>query len=339
MSEGVRKEEVYALMDKIKAFGEQCDVIKREISKVIVGHEEVIEGVLIALLSGGHVLLEGVPGIGKTLLVKTFSQALDLSFSRIQFTPDLMPADVTGTMILIDREGKRDFEFSQGPIFANLVLADEINRATPKTQSALLEAMQEKKVTVLGTTRPIDPPFAVLATQNPIEMEGTYPLPEAQLDRFLIKILLRFPPADELETVLERTTIGKEPEPSKVVSKDDLLDMSRLVRDMQIENKSVIKYVARLIKATHPDDPNATDMVKKYVRYGASPRGAQALILCGKVRTLIKARPAIDFEDIRSVAITSLRHRIILNFEGESSNVSTDAIIREVVEKVSDVDF
>ncbi|MFH1434385.1 MAG: MoxR family ATPase [Pseudomonadota bacterium] len=339
MSEGVKKEEVYALMDRIKAFGKQCDDIKREISKVIVGHEEVIEGVLIALLSGGHVLLEGVPGIGKTLLVKTFSQALDLSFSRIQFTPDLMPADVTGTMILIDREGKRDFEFSQGPIFANLVLADEINRATPKTQSALLEAMQEKKVTVLGKTRPIDQPFVVLATQNPIEMEGTYPLPEAQLDRFLIKILLRFPPADELETVLERTTIGKEPEPSKVISKDDLLDMSRLVRDMQIENKSVIKYVARLIKATHPDDPNATDMVKKYVRYGASPRGAQALILCGKVRTLIKSRPAIDFEDIRSVAVTSLRHRIILNFEGESSNISTDAIIREVVEKVPDVDF
>ena len=339
MSEGVKKEDVYALMDRIKAFGEQCDGIKREISKVIVGHEEVIEGVLIALLSGGHVLLEGVPGIGKTLLIKTFSQALDLSFSRIQFTPDLMPADVTGTMILIDREGKRDFEFSRGPIFANLVLADEINRATPKTQSALLEAMQEKRVTVLGKTRPIDPPFVVLATQNPIEMEGTYPLPEAQLDRFLIKILLKFPPADEIEAVLERTTIGKEPEPSKIISKDDLLDMSRLVQDMQIENKSILKYVARLIKATHPDDPHATDMVKKYVRYGASPRGAQALILCGKVRTLIRVRPAIDFEDIKSVAVTCLRHRIILNFEGESSNISTDAIIREVVEKIPDVDF
>lgn len=339
MSEtGVKREDVYALQDRISSFAEKCRDIKDEVSKVIVGHDEIIEGVLISLLAGGHVLLEGVPGIGKTLLVKTYSTALDISFSRIQFTPDLMPADVTGTMILIDKEGRREFEFSPGPIFANLVLADEINRATPKTQSALLEAMQEKRVTVLGKTREISPPFVVLATQNPIEMEGTYPLPEAQLDRFLVKILLNFPGAKDIQTVLERTTIGKEPQPARVVSRDDLLAMSSLVKDMQIENKSILSYAARLIKATHPDDKSSTDMVKKYVRYGASPRGAQSLIMCGKVKALINERPAIDYEDIKSTAIISLRHRIILNFEGESSNISTDAIISEVVDKVPDID-
>jgi MoxR-like ATPase len=338
MTTGVKKDELYALVSRISDFGEKCRQIMREISKVIVGHEEVIEGVLAALLSGGHVLLEGVPGIGKTLLVRTFAQALDLSFSRIQFTPDLMPADVTGTMLLVDREGKREFEFSPGPVFANLVLADEINRATPKTQSALLEAMQEKRVTVLGKTREISPPFVVLATQNPIEMEGTYPLPEAQLDRFLIKILLRFPAADELQTVLERTTIGQEPQPARILTKEELLEMTRLVRDMQIENKSILRYVARLIKATHPGDAHSTDLVGKYVRYGASPRGAQSLILCGKVKALMNARPAIDFDDIRSAAAVSLRHRIILNFEGESSGISTDDIIREVIKKVPDID-
>jgi MoxR-like ATPase len=334
----VRKEDVYALMNQITSFAERCGVIKREISKVIVGHEEVIEGVLTALLAGGHVLLEGVPGIGKTLLVKTFSKALDLSFSRIQFTPDLMPADVTGTMILVDREGKREFEFSPGPVFANLVLADEINRATPKTQSALLEAMQERRVTVLGKTREISPPFVVLATQNPIEMEGTYPLPEAQLDRFMVKILLSFPGADELQTVMERTTIGKEPEPSRIVTKEQLDAMARLVRDMQIENKSILRYVARVVKATHPDDKSSSEMVRKYVRYGASPRAAQALILCSKVKALMSGRPAIDFEDIRNAAAVSLRHRIILNFEGESSNIATDAVIKDVIQKVPDLD-
>jgi MoxR-like ATPase len=338
MSQGVSRDEVYSLMNRIKDFSAKCRVIRDEIAKVIVGHDEVVEGVLTALLAGGHVLLEGVPGIGKTLIVKTFSEALDLSFSRIQFTPDLMPADVTGTMILIDREGKREFDFSPGPVFANLVLADEINRATPKTQSALLEAMQEKRVTVLGKTREIQPPFVVLATQNPIEMEGTYPLPEAQLDRFLVKIILKFPGADELQTVLERTTIGAEPRPGRIVSKDELLDMGRLVRDMQVENKSVLRYVARLVKATHPDDPGSTDMVRKFVRYGASPRGAQSLILCGKVRALMNGRPAVDFDDIRSTAPVSLRHRIILNFEGESSNIAADEIIREVMKKVPDLD-
>jgi len=323
------------LSKRIKVFAENFSAIKNEIRKVIVGNEKVIEGVLYALLAGGHVLLEGVPGIGKTLLVKTISKVLQLKFSRIQFTPDLMPADVTGTMILFERQGKKDFEFSPGPIFANLVLADEINRATPKTQSALLEAMQERKVTVLGESREIPPPFVVLATQNPIEMEGTYPLPEAQLDRFLIKIIMDFPGEDELQTIMERTTIGKEPEVLRVISKEELDSMIELVREMQIENRSIFRYVAKLVKATHPENPSSTPLVKKYVRYGSSPRGAQALILCSKVVALMDARPAIGHNDLKKVAKMCLRHRLILNFEGESSNVSTDTIIDEIINRIS----
>jgi len=337
--EVVRKDDVYALMGRIESFRDRCRAVRAEIGKVIVGNEEVVEGVLVALLAGGHVLLEGVPGTGKTLLVKTFARALDLSFSRIQFTPDLMPADVTGTMILVDRDGRRDFEFSRGPIFSNLVLSDEINRATPKTQSALLEAMQEKRVTILGQTHEIPLPFVVLATQNPIEMEGTYPLPEAQLDRFMLKILMRFPGSGELEAIMERTTAGSEPLPARAATREELAAMGELVRAMKVENRTILAYAAKIVGATHPDAKEATPMVRKYVRYGVSPRGAQALVWTGKVRALMDGRPCVDFADVRAGALACLRHRLILNFEGESSNVSTDAVITEVIEKTAEIDF
>ena len=326
------------IASRVEAFRETCTSIREEVGRVVVGHDEVVEGVLTALLAGGHVLLEGVPGIGKTLLVRTFSEALDLSFSRIQFTPDLMPADVTGTMLLVDQEGGgRRFEFSKGPIFASFVLADEINRATPKTQSSLLEAMQEHRVTTMGNTYPIDPPFVVLATQNPIEMEGTYTLPEAQLDRFLVKIMLRFPSDAELQEILDRTTIGDQPQAGKVADRARLLEMIETVRDMQIENRSVVDYVVRLIQATHPDAGAASEPVKKYVRYGASPRGAQSLILGAKVRALMDGRVSVDFDDVRHMVLPALRHRIILNFEGESTGQSTDEILASVIEHVPDV--
>jgi len=319
------------------SFRETCDAIREEIGRVVVGHADVVEGILVSLLAGGHVLLEGVPGIGKTLLVRTFSEALDLSFSRIQFTPDLMPADVTGTMLLVEREGQRRFEFSKGPIFASFVLADEINRATPKTQSALLEAMQEHRVTTMGETWDIDPPFLVLATQNPIEMEGTYTLPEAQLDRFLVKIHLGFPDGAELGEILDRTTMGTQPSASKVADRERLIEMIRTVRDMTIENRSVVDFVVRLVQATHPGGEGAPGSVEKYVRYGASPRGAQALVLGAKVRALMDGRVAVDFDDVRKMVVPALRHRIILNFEGESAGRSTDEILEEVGEAVPEI--
>jgi MoxR-like ATPase len=327
-----------AILARIDGFARTCGDIRDEIGRVVVGHEEVVRGVLVSLLAGGHVLLEGVPGIGKTLLVRTFSTALDLTFSRIQFTPDLMPADVTGTMLLVDRgETGRTFEFNPGPIFANFVLADEINRATPKTQSALLEAMQEHRVTTMGTTHAIDPPFVVLATQNPIEMEGTYPLPEAQLDRFLVKILLEFPADDELSTIIERTTIGEEPAATRIADRERLLEMGRLVREMQIENRSVLSYVVRLVQATHPGSRGAPEQVSKYVRYGASPRGAQALVLGAKVLALMDGRPSVDFGDVRTMVPPALRHRIILNFEGESTGRSTDDVLQAVLDNVPEL--
>ncbi|MBW2261502.1 MAG: MoxR family ATPase [Deltaproteobacteria bacterium] len=332
------EEQAPSIESRVEAFKETCLSIREEVGRVIVGHEEVVEGVITALLAGGHVLLEGVPGIGKTLLVRTFSDALDLSFSRIQFTPDLMPADVTGTMLLVDKEGGgRKFEFNKGPIFASFVLADEINRATPKTQSSLLEAMQEHRVTTMGSTYSIDPPFVVLATQNPIEMEGTYTLPEAQLDRFLVKIMLRFPSDAELREILDRTTIGDQPQARKIADRARLLEMIETVRDMQIENRSVVDYVVRVIQATHPDADSASEPVKKYVRYGASPRGAQSLILGAKVRALMDGRVSVDFDDVRHMVLPALRHRIILNFEGESAGQSTDDILSSVLDHVPDV--
>ncbi len=308
--------------------------LRTEISKRIVGYQEVIDQVLTAMLAGGHVLLEGVPGLGKTLLVRTLSQATDLQFRRIQFTPDLMPADITGTNVIYeDEQGARAFRFQPGPIFANLVLADEINRATPKTQSAVLEAMQEHSVTVGGQTHALPEPFWVLATQNPIEMEGTYPLPEAQLDRFFLKLIVRYSTREEMNAILERTTEAALPRVEKVVGGARVLDGQALARQVVVA-PHVRDYAARLVLATHPGGEFAADMVNRFIRYGASPRGAQALVLAAKVRALTSGRYNAGFEDIRSFAAPALRHRLILNFEGEAEGVTTDQIIAQVVEKV-----
>ncbi|MDQ7820126.1 MAG: MoxR family ATPase [Armatimonadota bacterium] len=313
-------------------FAATVDRIRREVQRVIVGHQELIDQVLVALLAGGHVLLEGVPGLGKTLLVKTVAQTLALRFSRIQFTPDLMPADIVGTTVVMqDAEGRRYFEFQRGPIFTQVLLADEINRATPKTQSALLEAMQEHAVTVGGTSYPLEEPFFVLATQNPIEMEGTYPLPEAQLDRFLFKLRAEFPGVDDLVEIIDRTTSASLPAVEVVASAPRLRAMMRLVR--QVEVASHVKaYAARLVRATHPHTAGSS-LARRYVRYGSSPRGAQALILAGKVRALMAGRANVAFADIHALALPALRHRIILNFEGEAEGIDPDTVVRNVLEE------
>ena len=308
--------------------------LKDEISKRIVGHEEVIEGVLICLISGGHALLEGVPGLGKTLLVRTLSEDLDLSFARIQFTPDLMPADIIGTNVVAeDEHGRKFFRFHPGPVFGNLILADEINRATPKTQSALLEAMQEKAVTVAGKRYELPKPFFVMATQNPIEMEGTYPLPEAQLDRFFFKLKVRYPSMDELELIMDRTTKREMPAVRKICDGEKILDFQMLARDVLIA-EDVQRYALRLVLGTHPDSDIAPELTRKYVRYGSSPRGAQALILAGKIKAIMDGRYNVAREDIRSVALPSLRHRIILNFEGEAEGIDPDQIIQHLLEVI-----
>jgi len=312
--------------------------IRGEIGRVIVGQQELVEHVLIALLAGGHVLLEGVPGLGKTLLVKTLGQALGLRFSRIQFTPDLMPADIIGTNVVMqDASGRRYFEFQRGPVFTQLLLADEINRATPKTQSALLEAMQEHAVTASGTSYALDEPFFVLATQNPIEMEGTYPLPEAQLDRFLFKLRVEFPSAPDLVRIIDRTTASEIPQAQVVASSAKVLEMMRLAREVEVASH-VKMYTARLIQATHPDGPGAASMAKRAVRYGSSPRGVQALILAAKVRALIAGRANVAFADLRALALPALRHRIILNFEGEAEGVDPDAVIRNALEETPELE-
>jgi MoxR-like ATPase len=308
--------------------------IAAQLARVIVGHEQVLHEVLACLLSGGHALLEGVPGIGKTLLVRTLGDVLDLQFSRIQFTPDLMPADITGTnLVEADAAGTKAFRFQPGPIFANLVLADEINRATPKTQSAVLEAMQEQTVSVARTTHRLPQPFFVLATQNPLEMEGTYPLPEAQLDRFLLKIRLDMPGAEDLVTILDRTTGAASPQAETVASAERVEQMRRLVR--QVPAASPVKqYIARLVRATHPSAPEAPEITRKYVRYGSSPRGGQALILAGKVLALREGRANVAFADVAQVAAPALRHRLILSFEGQADGVDPDEIVREAVAAV-----
>ena len=319
---------------QIEEFSRLAQAIEGEVGRVIVGQKEVVRSAIICVLAGRHVLLEGVPGLGKTQLIRTLADVLDLEFSRIQFTPDLMPSDIVGTDILEDTEdGRRAFRFQQGPIFANLVLADEINRATPKTQSALLEGMQEKTVTVSGRIYKLDPPFFVMATQNPLEMEGTYPLPEAQLDRFMFKVNVNFPGVDDLVTIIERTTGVDVPQAQKVVDGKQIIRMGRLALDAPIASH-VNRYVAQLIVATHPEDPNAPEIVRNYVRYGASPRGAQALIIGGKVHALLEGRYNVSFEDINAVAASSLRHRLLLNFEGMAEGISTDEIIAELLREV-----
>jgi len=320
----------------IEQFHHHAQRIEDEIFKVIVGQRDVVRLVLVSILAGGHVLLEGVPGLGKTMLIRTLGQVLDLSFARIQFTPDLMPADIVGTEILVDQDGQRLFRFQPGPIFANLVLADEINRATPKTQSALLEAMQERSVTVANKTYHLEPPFFVMATQNPLEMEGTYPLPEAQLDRFFFKIFVNFPSSEDLIQILNRTTRAKLPNAGLAVTGSQILEMRDLTLQVPVATH-VTEWVAHLVIATHPESPAAPPLVKRYVRYGSSPRGAQALMLGAKVSALLAGRYNVALDDIRAVAAASLRHRLLLNFEGLAEGIRTDDIIAELLEQVEPV--
>lgn len=310
--------------------------LRSEVAKVIVGQGEILDDTLIALIAGGHVLLEGVPGLGKTLLVRTLADALDLSFQRIQFTPDLMPADLIGTNIVVEgTDGRQVFEFQKGPLFANVVLSDEINRATPKTQSALLESMQERSVTVAGKTHRLDEPYFVMATQNPLEMEGTYPLPEAQLDRFFCKLLVRYPSADDLESILDRTTEQEEPRVESVLDGDRILEMSRLARMIPIADE-VRRYGIALVLATHPEHELVAEPTKKYVRYGSSPRGLQALILGAKIRSILDSRYHVAREDLRSMVLPVLRHRLILNFEGQAEGITTDDVLLQLIQHVSD---
>jgi MoxR-like ATPase len=308
--------------------------LRDEISKVIVGQREILDDTLIALIAGGHVLLEGVPGLGKTLLVRTLADALHLAFHRIQFTPDLMPADLIGTNIVADAPaGRKVFEFQRGPIFANVLLADEINRATPKTQSALLESMQEHSVTVAGQTHRLSEPYFVMATQNPLEMEGTYPLPEAQLDRFFCKLLVKYPQAKDLETILDRTTESIDPKASSVLAGERIVEMSRIARQIPIAPE-IRRYGIAVVLATHPEQPLATAQTRKYVRYGASPRGLQAIILGAKIKAILDERYHVAREDIRTMALPVLRHRLILNFEGQAEGISTDAVIENIVQEL-----
>jgi MoxR-like ATPase len=317
--------------EQIGKFREVYNSLREEIGKVIVGQDAIVDGTLNALFANGHVLLEGVPGLGKTLLVRTLSQVLDLSFNRIQFTPDLMPADVLGTnMVHETDDGKRAFEFQHGPIFAHLVLADEINRATPKTQSAMLEAMQERSVTIGGEIRKLDLPFFVLATQNPIDQEGTYPLPEAQLDRFFYKLLVDYPTAGELSEIVTRTTEGTKVEVSKVVNGATLIELQQLVQQVPVASH-VKDYAVRLILATHPNTETAQEITNQFLKFGSSPRGAQALLLGAKVRALTEGRFNVSFDDVAEVALPALRHRLIVNFEAEAEGVTPDLVLQKIM--------
>jgi MoxR-like ATPase len=309
--------------------------VRFEIAKVIVGQQDVVEGVLICLISAGHVLLEGVPGLGKTTLLRTMARALRLKYSRIQFTPDLMPADIVGSMIIETNDhGSKSLRFQPGPIFANLVLADEINRATPKTQSALLEAMQERTVTSGNTTHELEAPFLVMATQNPIEMEGTYPLPEAQLDRFLMKILVRYPSREELNKIVERTIQSQDEHVKPVLDGDAILEVRAVCRDVLVA-PHVQEFAIQLVMATQPEQDEAHELSKKYIRYGSSPRGAQALVECGRVRALMRGRYHLSIEDLEAVAAAVLRHRIILNFDAHAEGQTPDTILSTIIRGVS----
>ena len=320
--------------EQIQHFRDTYAALRAEVGKVIVGHEPIVDGTLIALLAGGHVLLEGVPGLGKTLLVRTLNQVLNLTFNRIQFTPDLMPADILGTNIVMEVPGGgREFRFQKGPIFAHLILADEINRATPKTQSALLEAMQEHSVTAGGEIRRLEEPFFVLATQNPIDQEGTYPLPEAQLDRFFFKLLVTYPTAADLTEVLNRTTENRKVQIDSIVTREQMIELQHLVRQVPVASH-VTDYAVRLVLATHPKTETAVPIVNQFLRFGSSPRGGQALLLAAKVRALTQGRFNASFEDVEAAVLPTLRHRCILNFEAEAEGITTDHVIAQVLRDV-----
>jgi MoxR-like ATPase len=319
---------------QIEQFRENFRIVRVEVSRVIVGNEDNIVGIMTCLLARGHVLLEGIPGIGKTKLVQTLADVLHLKFARIQFTPDLMPGDIIGTNIVReDNAGRKFLEFQRGPIFANLVLADEINRATPKTQSALLEGMQENSVSAGGQTHPLEQPFFVLATMNPLEMEGTYPLPEAQLDRFFFKLRLGFPTAEGLHEIMDRTTRQLEPQVDRVLGQGEVLEMRETARSVPVA-RYVQQYAIDVILATHSESERATEMTKRFVRFGSSPRGTQALILGGKVNALLNDRVHVACEDVRTVALNALRHRLLLNFDAEAERVDADAILNDILQRV-----
>jgi MoxR-like ATPase len=322
-----------SLQAELDQFRQQFQRLRAEIGKVVVGQDQIVANTLIAVVAGGHVLLEGVPGLGKTLLVRTLAETLRSRFSRIQFTPDLMPADLIGTNVMLESPGGgRQFQFQPGPLFANIVLADEINRATPKTQSALLEAMQEHSVTVAGSTHPLPGLFFVMATQNPLEMEGTYPLPEAQLDRFFCKLLVPFPTTDQMESILDRTTETETPRVEPVLDGEQLVAMGKLARRIPIAD-SIRRYGISLVMATHPEQPNAPEMTRRFVRYGASPRGAQALILAAKIQAILDQRYHVAQEDLQAVAHHVLRHRLILNFEGQAEGIRPDDVLDEILKQ------
>jgi MoxR-like ATPase len=325
---------VEAMQAQAEEFRDRYNAVREMVGRVIVGHDDIVHGVLTAVLCSGHCLLEGVPGLGKTMLVRTLSRVLDLDFNRIQFTPDLMPADILGTnMIVEDADGHRKFEFQRGPVFTQILLADEINRATPKTQSAMLETMQEGTVTAAGTRFELAKPFFVLATQNPIEQEGTYPLPEAQLDRFLFKLVVGYSSREDLNTIVERTTRGERIELDKVMDGSEILKWQEMVRKV-ILAPHVQDYLVRLNLATHPDGPHSVDATNQYVRWGASPRGAQTLALASKVRALLEGRFNVSFEDVRRVFLPAMRHRVLLNFEAQAEGVDPDQVLLDILEKV-----
>jgi MoxR-like ATPase len=321
------------MIAQAKQFRERFAKVQAEIGKVIVGQPETVQGVLTCLFVGGHVLLEGVPGLGKTLLVRTLAQVLDLKFARVQFTPDLMPSDILGTNIISEHEGRRQFSFQSGPIFAQILLADEINRATPKTQSALLEAMQEHSVTIGGTVHQLEEPFFVLATQNPIEQEGTYPLPEAQLDRFFFKLLVPFSTRDDLNLILDRTTRNEWPKPEKIMDGPEIRRWQALVREVLVA-PPVQDYAIRLLLASHPQNEFAPAVTNRYLRVGASPRGVQALTLAAKVQAILAGRFNVSFEDIRKAYLPALRHRVLLNFEAQAENIAADTVLAQIVQDV-----
>jgi MoxR-like ATPase len=321
---------------QVEQFRDRFKRVTDEVSRIIVGNDDVVKNVMTCLLVKGHVLLEGIPGVGKTKLVQTLADVMHLEFSRIQFTPDLMPGDIIGTNIVReDAGGQKFFEFQQGPIFANMVLADEINRATPKTQSSLLEAMQENSVSAGGTTHNLDQPFFVLATQNPIEMEGTYPLPEAQMDRFLFKLRLDFPAADQLYSIVDRTTQQSEPDVNRVLEKEQILEMRDTARAVPVA-KPVMEYAIAITLATHPESEQGHELARKYVRFGSSPRGVQSLILGAKVNALMSGRVHVSCEDIRAVTKPALRHRVLLNFEAEAERIETDSILQTILDAVEE---